>query len=69
MARNIYRELNRKISPVPAREIKIDWNRIEQEDFDPWEEELVDETSPWEQAFEMGAEQARDEYFDVEDDL
>lgn len=73
MARpNVYRELNRKVYPVPAREIKLDWAKIErEEDFDPWEEELFEESTPWQKAFELGAEQANDEYFEefYEEDL
>jgi len=65
---NVYRELNRKLTPVPAREITVDWARIESDDgIDPWDEDPV-EAEPWEQAFELGAEQARDEYFDMEED-
>jgi hypothetical protein len=65
---NVYRELNRKLNPVPAREIKLNWASIEADDNDPWEEDLVDESSTWEMAFEQGAQMARDAYFDREDD-
>lgn len=65
---NIYRELNRKVNPFPAMEVKINWNAIEREDnLDPWEEDLLEEAKPWERAFELGAQQATDEYF--EEDL
>lgn len=69
MARqNVYRELNRKMSPVPAREVTVDWARIDADDsMGPWDEEYP-VAEPWEQAFEQGAEQARDEYFENDED-
>ena len=68
MARqNVYRELNRKLSPIPAREVKVDWARIDAEDSEGYWDEEPYEAEPWEQAFELGAELARDEYFEEEE--
>ena len=68
---NVYKELSQKYHVMPAREIKIDFRNIEEVDETDWgvQDDILEEESPWEQAFSQGAEEAAfDERNAPEDD-